>query len=106
MRSLPPRLTARVWDSGSAARLSNRTEAACGLSTILPRRNFSVHPACPHGRGAPTPASAAPTWWQTFVLYYGLSHTVSTGQSTLFGSGRAPVTNEGSLASSSHTLRR
>src|ERR1700722_924341 len=33
--SLPPRLTAPAWDFASAARLSNRMVAACGLPTTL-----------------------------------------------------------------------
>src|SRR5438067_23786 len=35
MPSLPPKLTGRAWDCGSAAPLLNRTAAACGLPTIL-----------------------------------------------------------------------
>jgi hypothetical protein len=50
MRSLPPRLTARVWDCGSAGPLLNRTGVVVGCLQFPARRNFSVHPAR-HGRG-------------------------------------------------------
>ncbi len=45
-RSLPPSLTARVWDSRSAGRLSSRMVAACGLTTTHRAAPVFVSP-CP-----------------------------------------------------------
>src|SRR6266478_396269 len=45
--SLPPRLTAPAWDFASAARLSNRMVAACGLPTTLHAAQVFVSPYPP-----------------------------------------------------------
>src|SRR5580693_1360658 len=48
--SLPPRLTAPAWDFASAARLSNRMVAACGLPTTLHAAQVFVSPYPPKPR--------------------------------------------------------
>jgi hypothetical protein len=48
--SLPPRLTAPAWDFASAARLSNRMVAACGLPTTLRVAQVFVSPCPPKPR--------------------------------------------------------
>src|ERR1700757_3391963 len=45
--SLLPRLTAQAWDFASAARLSNRMVAACGLPTTLRAAQGFVSPYLP-----------------------------------------------------------
>ena len=50
MLSLPPSRMAPEWDSASAARLSNRMVAACGLPTTLRAAQVFVSPYPPKPR--------------------------------------------------------
>src|SRR5882724_647399 len=57
-RSSPPSLTARVWDSPSAARSLSHMAAACGLPTTLRAAPVFVSPYPPKSRQRNEPADA------------------------------------------------